>query len=257
MKSISGLFLFVLFLILLGGCMGKGSGKKDSAAETDSVSVPDTGFTGIKQYMNSGRLLKEVTFKNGVRQGLTKTYYAGGQLYQTFWYENGLRQDSGRWYQQDGGQLFRSTPYKNDTIDGIAIQYYRTGQIRAKIGYEKGLRTQFFEEYTNTGRLVTDYPEIVASIRDNYKTNGRYIISLEFSNKGQGARFYRGEFTNGRFDTTRCTTVNTVNGVGTLVLKKTGSPKATYVGIIGSVLTQHSNRHLTYKRIDLPYNDLN
>lgn len=256
MKSISGLFLFVLLLILLEGCMGKGSGKKDSIAEADTITVPDTGYTGIKQYMNSGRLLKEVTFKNGVRQGLTKTYYAGGQLYQTFWYEKGLRQDTGKWYFTEG-QVFRATPYKNDTIDGIQIQYYRTGQLRAKIGYEKGFRTQFFEEYTNTGKLVTGYPEIVVSVRDDYNSRGRYTINLEMSDTSKRVRFYRGEFTGGRFDTTRCTPINTVNGIGTLALRKTGSPKAGYVGVIGSVLTQHSNRYLTTKRIELPYNDLN
>jgi antitoxin component YwqK of YwqJK toxin-antitoxin module len=29
-------------------------------------------------------LVKEVTFKNGIREGLTKTYYRTGELYQTF-----------------------------------------------------------------------------------------------------------------------------------------------------------------------------
>ena len=256
MKSLSGSLIFVLLLIIFGGCMGKGSGKKGSNAEADTVSVPDTGYTGIKQYMSSGLLLKEVTFKNGIRQGLTKTYYPGGQLYQTFWYENGMRQDSGRWYYQQG-QLFRATPYRNDTIDGIQKQYYMSGELRAKIGYEKGLRTTLLEEYTKSGRLVTGYPEIVVNIRDEYKTAGRYQINLEFSNKGSRAWFYRGEFINGRFDSTMCTPIKTVNGVGTIVLRKTGSPKTGFIGVIGSIYTSFGNRYLTSKKIELPYNDLN
>jgi len=257
MKLLPGTLLFVLFLIIFEGCIGKGSRKKDSKNENDTVTVPDTGYTGITQYMNEGRVLKEVTFKNGVRHGLTKTYYAGGQLYQTFWYENGLRQDSGRWYQQDGGQLFRSTPYKNDTIDGIQKQYYRTGKLRAKIGYVKGLRTPFLEEYTNTGKLDISYPEIVANVGDEYNTAGRFRVILEMSDKDKKAKFYRGEFTDGRFDTTKCQPIRTVDGTGTLILRKTGSVKPGYVGIIGSVITKYGNRYLTYKRIELPYNDLN
>jgi hypothetical protein len=256
MKFLPGTLLFVLSLIILEGCIGKGSGKKDSKNENDTVTVPDTGYTGIKQYMNEGRILKEVTFKNGIRQGLTKTFYPGGQLYQTIWYENGLRQDSGRWY-FESGQLFRSTPYKNDTIDGIQKQYYMTGKLRAKIGYIKGLRTPFLEEYTNAGKLVGGYPEIVVNIRDEYNTTGRYRISLELSDKGKRVRFYRGEFTDGRFDSTKCQPIKTVDGIGTLILRKTGSVKQDYVGIIGSSTTAHLNRYLTYKKIELPYNDLN
>ena len=76
-----------------------------------------------------------------------KSFYMGGQLYQTFWYEKGLKEDSVRWYYLEG-QLFRTTPYKNDTIDGIQKQYYRTGKLKAKIGYSKGMGTKFFQEFT-------------------------------------------------------------------------------------------------------------
>ncbi len=51
------------------------------------LSVPDTGYTGIKQYMSGKTLVKEVTFKNGVREGLMKSFYQTGEVRQTFWYE--------------------------------------------------------------------------------------------------------------------------------------------------------------------------
>jgi hypothetical protein len=129
--------------------------------------------------------------------------------------------------------------------------------VRAKIGYAKGLRTPLLEEYNNAGKLDNSYPEILVNIRDEYKTAGRYRISLELSDKGKDVRFYRGEFTDGRFDSTQCRPLTTVNGIGTLVLRKTGSVKSGYVGIIGSILTKYGNRYLTYKKIELPYNDLN
>ena len=56
--------------------------------------------------MSGKYLVKEVTFKNGVREGLMKSFYQTGEVRQTFWYENGLREDSSRWYYQEG-QLFR------------------------------------------------------------------------------------------------------------------------------------------------------
>jgi len=256
MRIISSCFVIVLSVLIMAGCTGKSQRKKDSISGIDTVSVPDTGYTGIKQYMNSGRLLKEITFENGVRHGLMKTYYQSGQLYQTFWYENGLREDSAVWYYLEG-QPFRTTPFKNDTVDGIQKQYYRTGKIKARIGYKNGLRTTLLEEYDQLGRLYTDYPEIITNIKDEYSTKGIFTIDLEMSDKTEKVKFYQGEFTDGRFDTTYCKRLETINGKASLQLKKAETAKQDYTGVIAEAITPYGNRNLIYKKIDLPYNDLN
>jgi len=255
MKILSASFLFLLAILTIAGCSGKGSAKKNTKTENDTVLVPDTGYTGIKQYTSGQRVIKEVTFKNGVRHGLMKSFYQGGQLYQTFWYKNGLREDSVTWYYLEG-QIFRSTPYKHDTVDGIQKQYYRNGKLKARIGYSKGLRTPYFEEYYTDGKRVKGYPEIATSIRDEYSSKGLYNIGLELSDKSTKVKFYQGEFTDNRFDTAACKKIITVKGKGTLTLKKTGTPGKDYVGVIAEIVTDFGNRYLTYKKIALPYNDL-
>ncbi|MCX6330120.1 MAG: hypothetical protein NTZ85_11505, partial [Bacteroidia bacterium] len=70
-------------------------------------------------------------------------------------------------------------------------------------------------------------------------------------------KFYRGDFTDGRFDTTMVKSIKTIDGKAVLDLKKTGSPKPDSVSIIAEILTPYSNRYLTGKKIRLPYNDLN
>lgn len=248
--------VLIAAIIFLAGCRGKSSSVKGTAADTDTVSVPDTGYTGIKQYLSSNRVIREVTFKNGVRDGLTKTFYPGGQLYQTFWYENGFREDSSVWYFVEG-QVFRTTPYKRDTVDGIQKQYYRTGKPRAMIGYNKGLRTTFLEEYDQNGRVLRNYPEIVTEINDEYSSKGLYRITLSMSDNTDKVKFYRGDLNNGRFDTTMVRQLDVVNGKAVLALKKTDSPKPGYTGVISETLTQLGNRNFIYKKIELPYNDLN
>lgn len=255
MKSFTVPVLAIMILLSASGCGGRGSSEKSKISQADTVSVPDTGYTGIKKYLRANRLIKEVTFKNGVRQGEMKTFYPGGQLYQTFWYENGLREDSSRWYYLEG-QVFRSTPYLNDTIDGIQKQYYRTGRLKAKIGYSKGFRTPYIEEYTTEGRVVAGYPDIVFSFADSYNTTGKFRINLELSNKNAKVKFYRGEFANGVFDTAACIKINTLNGKAFIDLKKTGSPQRDYVGVIGECITGFGNKYLIYKKVDLPYKDL-
>ena len=256
MKIFSGSLLLMLSISVITGCTGKSPAKKELKAVTDSVTVPDTGYTGIKKYMSGTVLVKEVTFKNGVREGLMKAFYQTGEVRQTFWYENGLREDSSMWYYQEG-QIFRVSPYKRDTIDGIQKQYYRTGRLKAKLGYSKGLRTTYFEEYTPEGKLVAGYPSLVVVVTDDYKINGIYRVSLELSNKSTNVRYWRGELSDGKFDTAHCKPIKMIKGIGTLDLKKTSASGPSYLGVIAEVLTSYGNNYLVYKKIDLPYHDIN
>ncbi len=256
MKIFSGLLVPVLFLLFISGCTGKGGSKKEAQNADNTTIVPDTGFTGITKYKSGDLIVKEVTFKNGIREGITRTFTVGGQLYQTFWYRNNLREDSACLFYTEG-QVFRITPFKHDTIDGIQKQYYRTGELRARIGFSKGLRTQLFEEFEKNGKLFRNYPELVVNIKDEYKTRGLYRIGLELSDKSTKTKFYRGGFTDGRMDTALCQSIRTIDGKTSLNLKKTNQSQPTSVEITAFILTPLGNRYITTRKIDLPYRDLN
>lgn len=256
MKIFAGSLLMILSLQLISSCSGKGGTKNDMQKGIEITAAADTGYTGIKQYMSNQKLVKEVTFKNGVREGLMKSFYIDGKLRQTFWYENNLRQDSAKWYYPEG-QVFRSTPYKNDTIDGTQKQYYRTGKLKAQLIYKKGLRTPYLQEFTQNGELVRGYPDLVISFRDEYMAKGSFRVTLGLSDKSTKVRYYQGDFSKGVFDTANCKKINTIDGIGNLYLKKTGSPKPNSLGVIAEIVTAFGNSYLVYKKIDLPYNDLN
>lgn len=248
--------LLILALVLNPGCKGKDGSGKTSGTGNDTTSVSDTGFTGIKQYMSGGHVAMETNFRNGVKHGITKTFYASGRLRGTLLYENGLREDSAKWYFEEG-QIFRTTPYKSDTVDGIQKQYFRNGKLKAIIGYKKGLRTFEFEEYDNQGKKVVGYPELIVSTKDQYNANGIYSISLSLSDKSAKVKYFRGDFGNGLFDSTRCEKIKIINGAGTLDLKKTGTSQKGTVEVLASILTFYGNNYLLTKKIELPYKDLN
>lgn len=256
MKLLHNSVLLILTVVILAACNSKKPVNKEPVPAADTVSVTDTGYTGIKRYMSGKYLVKEVTFKNGVRQGLMKAFYETGEVRQTFWYDKGFREDSSTWYYMEG-QKFRITPYKKDTIDGIQRQYYRTGELKARIGYSKGLRTTLFEEFTKDGKIVNGYPTLIVKTTDEYKTRSKYTISLELSDKNYGVKFFKGDLSNGLFDTAHVTPIKLVKGTtGILELKKTSSSRPDYVGVIAEILTNFGNNYLVYKKIDLPYNDL-
>jgi hypothetical protein len=249
-------FLLILALALNPGCKGKDGSGKSGGNSNDTTSVPDTGFTGIKQYMSGGHVAMETNFKNGIKEGLTKTFYASGRLRGTLLYENGLREDSAKWYFEEG-QLFRTTPYKRDTVDGIQKQYFRNGKLKAIIGYKKGLRTFEFEEYDLKGNKIGGYPDLIVNTRDEYNSKGTYTISLTLSDKAAKVKYFRGDFSNGLFDSTRCEKIKIINGIGTLDLKKTGTAQSGTVEVLASIMTFYGNNYLVSKKIELPYKDIN
>lgn len=255
MKLFNYSVLLTIIILLSSGCTGNNKRKKELNAATDTSAVADTGYTGIKKYYSNDLLIKQITFKNSIREGEMKSFYPGGQLYQWFWYENGLREDSAVWYYTDG-QVFRTTPFKHDTIDGTQKQYYRTGALRAKLQYKKGFRVPSLEEYNKNGELITGYPEIVYDIKDNYKTTGQVTVSLGLSDKSTKVAFYRGDFTNGIFDTLKCVRLKTADGRATVILRKDAPAKQDYLGIIAEIRTLFGNKYVAYKKIDLPYKDL-
>ncbi|HLP72703.1 MAG TPA: hypothetical protein VK155_07370 [Bacteroidales bacterium] len=247
-------FLILSAIAFLIAC-GSKTTNNNPAAGNDTITVPDTGYTGIKQFMSGKYIVSEVNFVNGVRQGLTKTFYQSGRLQRTYWYEKGVRQDSSCWYYEEG-QLFRTTPFRNDTVDGIQKQFYRTGELKAEMGYKDGFRTEYFKEYTREGKPVNDYPDIVVRTEDNYKAAGRYSIILELSDKKVNVNWRRGEFTDGKYDTAQLQKIIKTGNTGRLDLKKTGAATQTYVNVIAEILTDFANRKLVEKKIVLPYNDL-
>ena len=256
MKS-SSLITFILILfILASGCQNRGAGGRQSAEEDTAAMVPDTGFTGIGVYRSGSMVSAEVTMKNGIRHGIMRTYYPSGKLRQTFWYENGMREDTAIWYHEDG-VIFRKTPFRHDSINGIQIQYYRTGKVRAKLEFVDGLRTPFLEEFNSNGRLLTSYPQLVVRTKDEYNTNGTFNIFVELDKKDVKANYYRGELKNNLFNPKECIKINDSETTGYLQLRKTGNNNPGYVGIIAEILTGLGNRKIVYKRIDLPYSDLN
>lgn len=252
MKILYVSIILLAALLFNPGCKGKNS----VGGGNDTLSVADTGFTGIKKYMSGGHVSMETAFKNGVKEGLARTFYASGKVRGTLWYENGLREDTAKWFFEEG-QLFRTTPYKRDTVDGIQKQYFRNGKLKAIIGYSKGARTFEFEEYDMEGRKVGGYPDLVVNFKDEYTSAGIYTISLSLSDKSTKVKYYRGDFGNGVFDSTRAEKVKIIDGKGILALKKTETPHQGSVDIIASVITFYGNSFLLRKKIELPYKDLN
>jgi hypothetical protein len=253
--GIKTVFIVSFIAALLTGCNGTGGSDAGSEGKTgdDGVAVK---FTGVRPYYSDGRLDREVAYVDGRRNGITKTYYTSGRLKQTINYANGRKNDIATWYYEDG-KVFRTTPYLNDTIHGTQVQYYRSGRVKAKMSYEKGARLPDLEEFFDTGKQKVIRAEIEIKTRDEYSPGGVYKVFAELSNKTMAVTFYRGEFVNGAFHAAKVDRIPTSGGTGYLELTKTDSDNRGYVGIIAEYTTDFGNKNYIYKKVPIPYRNVN
>ncbi|MEZ4999283.1 MAG: toxin-antitoxin system YwqK family antitoxin [Bacteroidales bacterium] len=218
--------------------------------------IVSENFTGLKKYYSEGKLIKEVTFKNGAKDGLCKNYYDDGRLKTTIIYSNNLKSDTSRWYYPEG-MVYRATPYRNNMLDGVQVKYYKNGRVQAEIPYKNGLRTPGLKEYYEDGRAVSGMPSIVSEIDDSYySTHGTVRLVLKLSNNSVNVQFFRGPLVDGAFDPLACKEITVSSGMGYIELARAESGGTGYIDITAVYITRFKNKEILTKRVKLPYNNL-
>jgi hypothetical protein len=251
MKNLISIFMMLTFVLAVSCGGGKGDqGTRKSKHE------PDTGYTGMRYYIKDDIKIKEAEYKNGVRSGMTRTFYKGGRVEQEIPYADGKKNGEAKWFYPDG-KLFRITPYVNDTISGSQIQYYKSGRIKARLEYVDGKRLPGLEEYTMDGKKVNNYPSISYRASDQYSERGIYKLFIEMSDKSENVRYYRGDFTDGLVDMNALVPLMQTATTGYLDLKKSEGHMADSVFVVAGYLTSFGNRLYYRMAIPLPYKDLN
>lgn len=251
MKNLINLMIILMLIVAVscGGGPGGGGARKVKHE-------PDTGYTGIRYYIKDDVKVKEVEFKNGIKSGMTRTFYKGGVVEQEIPYADNKKNGEARWYYPDG-KLFRVTPYVNDTISGSQIQYYKNGRVKARLNYVDGKRLPGLEEFNMDGTKVTGYPEIKYRASDQYSEKGVYKLFIEMSDLSENVRYYRGDLTDGLVDMNNIVPLLQTATTGYLDLKKAEGHKADSVVVIAAYLTNFGNRLYYRLAIPLPYKDLN
>ncbi len=246
-----GITLIILITASCGGGTGDAGGGRKKAGH-----VADTGYTGVRSYIRDDVKVREVEFKNGIREGLTRTFYKGGVIEQEIPYAGGKKNGEARWYYPDS-KLFRVTPYVNDTIHGAQVQYYKSGRVKAKLDYMNGKRLPGLEEYNMNGEKVTGYPGIVFRTNDRYEERGMFKLFIEMTDLSENVKYYRGDLVDGLVDLDSVKPLLQTATTGYLDLLKTQGHHADSVVVIAAYLTGYGNRLYYRLAIPLKYKDLN
>lgn len=122
---------------------------------------------------SEARLTGTETYDQGVKQGLSATWYPNGKPAESFWYENNLR--NGPWNQfYDTGRLKVRSAMKDGQREGEFIYYTSDGRIEIKGNYRNNQMHGEWSFYDDSGQLIS-----VVVYHDGRPDNEEAIIDKE------------------------------------------------------------------------------
>lgn len=103
-------------------------------------------------YSQSNILWREVTYQNGVLNGVEKWYHKNGKIDLEVSYKEGKMEGVERGY-FDNGVLRSEAFYKNGKLEGAQKLYYKNGKLQGEIPYQEGKIHGVAKWYEKNGNL--------------------------------------------------------------------------------------------------------
>lgn len=160
------------------------------STEKETKSAVKNGI--IKVYRDDKqRLHKELSYKNGKLDGLSRIYHPNGKLYLETEWANDKRHGLTKQYFQSG-ILYSETYYDSGKITGILKKYHKDGKLKAEVPYNNGIECAGLKEYILNGDPRPYYPSIVITPENKILSEGYYYLHLSVSERVKTVTFYKG-----------------------------------------------------------------
>ena len=237
-----------IVVILLSGCREAPQRKSIEAENFDKSS--NTGL--VTKYHDNGKVSTIVKYVNGKKHGLAKSFYANGNLKAMVNYEFNVRQGEARMYYEEGG-LYRISVYYEGELDGVRKKYRPNGDLMSEVPYLYGWPGIGLKEYTVSGKLKTNYPELIVDRIYDPKDQSVSFLQVYFSDKNEDDEFFLGQLINDRYLHRRLINIPTTEGVGKIDIKDLKPPdKGLKLNIVGKLKTRLRNPYIVQQEVSIP-----
>ena len=115
--------------------------------------------TGIvTESYSSFHLASEINYKDGERDGLSKTWHSNGQLRMTSNYKDGELDGLAKTWHSNG-HLDAEVNWKDGKLDGLFKFWHSNGQLESEFNYKDGVKDGLGKHWYENGQLKTEVNE--------------------------------------------------------------------------------------------------
>lgn len=179
-------FLFALIAIGILSCYPE----KRKGEKTNGKINPDGSKLVTSKYRD-GKIKAEITYKDGKRNGASRSYDKNGNLVLELPYVEDKREGTSKKYYAGGKQLSQTTEYRADKMHGKQTKYRENGDLMSEALYENDFPCLGLKQYLTDNTLKREYPTIKITPVDQLETQGVYL--LEMSEKVRSVKYYSGK----------------------------------------------------------------
>jgi antitoxin component YwqK of YwqJK toxin-antitoxin module len=175
-----------VFLIFLICCSEEKKQKEKNETSLDGSKI-------VKSSYPNGKTKAEVVYKDGKKNGISRSYDKEGNLTLELPYVNDKKEGRSKKYYAGGQQVYQTTEYKENLMHGIQTKYRDNGDLMSEARYENNFPCEGIKEYYTDKTLKKEYPKIIVTPIDQLDTKGVYILEISMSEKVKGVKFYTGK----------------------------------------------------------------
>jgi hypothetical protein len=176
----------VLLTIICSSCLF------EKGKSTTDKSKSDAEKLQVTKYAN-GKRKAEVPYKDGKRNGMSKSYDMKGNISLELPYVNDKREGQSKKYYEGGKQVFQTTEYKDDKMHGVQVKYRLNGAVMSEARFENGYPCAGLKQYLTDNTLKQKYPKIIVKPIDMLETTGSYVLEISMSEKVREVKYYTGK----------------------------------------------------------------
>lgn len=117
----------------------------------------DAPFSGhVVEYYENSRLKFDISFLNGLREGVSKAYYSDGSLEYERLYKVGEKHGNHVGFYESGAKQFEYH-FDHGVNIGTHTEWYESGQVATLFNYENGQPFGLQQTYRSDGKLRSNY----------------------------------------------------------------------------------------------------
>jgi antitoxin component YwqK of YwqJK toxin-antitoxin module len=159
----------------------------------EKVSSIDQG-NGIKSVYENQKLISQISFKNGVPEGLIKEFNQKGSLSSYYHIQNGQKHGEETLFYEDSNTTKMRLEWNEDTISGLVKTFYKDGSLESQKSYSQNKKNGPSTIYYPSGDLM-----MLETYSQDKLVEGKYYkkgekIPASYVEDGQGTALFFDEW---------------------------------------------------------------
>ncbi len=130
-----------------------------------------------KFYGTDGALISEVSYKNGILDGPSKSFFRNGQVSELITYKDSLRDGLWRRFYEEGGTLMETMHVQSKRHGGFQV-FYPNGILKIKGKYWKDLQVGKWVHYNNDGSVEKELEFVNGRLKNQDEVDTEFTKQL-------------------------------------------------------------------------------